>query len=122
MCPSGCGIYSERPSSCRRFECQWLLGVLEVDGGIDGSLRPDACGVIFGYQPDSAFGELYTAWEVEPGASAVGPANDVLRGLAERFLVLVVTPGPRGVERRFLGPDHRARNANQGPWSGSSGR
>lgn len=118
---SGCGIYAERPASCRRFECQWLRGVLEVDGRVDPALRPDACGVVIDYQPDSAFGELYTAWEVEPGASAVVPAKDILQGLAETFLVLVVTPGPDGVERRFVGPDHRVHRAIDVLWSRGPG-
>lgn len=100
---SGCGIYAERPTSCRRFECQWLRGVLEVDGSVDPTLRPDACGVVFDYQPESAFGEMYVAWELEPGASASAPARDVVRELAEGFLVMVVTPGPDGVQRRFVG-------------------
>ncbi len=121
LCGSGCGIYADRPSSCRTFACQWLRGVLEVDGGVDPTLRPDACGVIFDYQPDSAFGELYTAWEVAPGAAAAAPAKDLLRELSGTFLVLVVTPGPHGVERRFVGPDHRVRRARDVLWSRGSG-
>lgn len=125
LCGSGCGIYAERPASCRRFECQWLQGMLEMDGGVDAALRPDACGVMVDYQPDSAFGELYTAWEIEPGAAAAGPGRDILRGLAETFLVLVVTPGPDGPGRRFVGPDPHVRRANDALWSrgpGSPGR
>lgn len=87
---SGCGIYARRPESCRKFECQWLRGLLEMDGTVDTDLRPDACGVIFDYQPDSAFGEIYTAWEVEPGAGARGRAKDIIEGLAERFPVMIV--------------------------------
>jgi hypothetical protein len=90
LCASGCGIYAELPQSCRTFDCQWLRGALEVDGSVDTALRPDACGVIFDYRPDTAFGEMYTAWEVEPGASARAPARSIIEGLRERFLVVVV--------------------------------
>lgn len=104
----GCGIYAERPASCRTFECQWLRGLLEVDGSIDPELRPDACGVIFDYQPGTALGDVYTAWELEPGASVTSPAGDIIEELAERFLVVVMSPSPDGEEgaadRRFVGP------------------
>lgn len=93
LCAAGCGIHAERPGSCRTFECQWLRGVLEVEGRVDPDLRPDSCGVIFDYQPESAFGEVYVAWEVEPGASAREPAKGVLDGLAEGFPVILCRPG-----------------------------
>ena len=91
-CEAGCAVYPHRPPSCRTFECQWLRGVLEVDGSIDTELRPDSCGVIFEYQPESPVGEVYVAWEVLPGASASGPAKTVIAGLEERFPVVVMTP------------------------------
>ena len=113
--PRGCRIYADRPASCRSFACQWLRGLLEVDGSLDPALRPDRCGVIFDYQPGTPFGDVYTAWEVEPGASLRGPAADVIGGLAERFLVVVTTPGPEGeegaVERRLVGPPERVAGA-----------
>ncbi|MDH5589840.1 MAG: hypothetical protein OEZ37_07315, partial [Gemmatimonadota bacterium] len=93
---SACGIYARRPGSCRSFACQWLRGVLEVDGTVDPDLRPDACGVIFDYQPESPFGDVFTAWEVEPGASVRGHARDIIEGLAEHFPVMIVTPDPDG--------------------------
>jgi hypothetical protein len=90
---SACGIYERRPASCRSFACQWLRGLLEVDGAVDTGLRPDACGVIFDYQPGTTYGDLYTAWEVEPGASKRSPASEIIAGLAEHFEVMVVAPG-----------------------------
>lgn len=116
LCARGCGIYADRPASCRTFECQWLRGLLEVDGSIDPDLRPDACGVIFDYQPGTALGDVYTAWEVEPGASVGGRAGDIIEGLAERFLVVVMTPSPDGegggVDRRFVGPPRLVAQAS----------
>lgn len=105
---SACGIYSRRPASCRNFACQWLRGVLEVDGTVDGDLRPDVCGVIFDYQPGTAFGDIFTAWEVEAGASARGRARDIIEELAERFPVMIVASDPDGEDgmsrRRVVGP------------------
>jgi hypothetical protein len=121
LCEAGCGIYADRPQSCRSFRCEWLRGVLEADGGLDTALRPDACGVVFAYQPESAFGEMYTAWEVEPGASDVGDARDIIAELSERFLVVVVgcrADGGTGPgERRFVGPADRVRQASDAMWS-----
>lgn len=121
LCDAGCGIYAERPRSCQAFKCQWLRGVLEVDGAVDLELRPDACGVIFDYQPETAFGELFTAWEVERGASLSGPAKSIIEGLAERFLVILVTPEPDGGqgpgERSFLGPPQLVAQAADAMWS-----
>ena len=124
LCETGCGIYAERPGSCRRFECQWLRGVLEVDGSVDTALRPDSCGVILDYLPESAFGAVFVAWEVEPGASASGHARDIIEGLAERFLVLVMTrdlDGGKGPgDRRFVGPHHLVSQASDVMWSSGS--
>jgi len=121
LCESGCGIYAERPGSCRTFECQWLRGALEVDGSIDTELRPDACGVIFDYQPDTAFGEMFTAWEVAPGASTRGHARSIIEGLEGSFLVMIVTRAPDGGkepgERRFVGPPHLVTRAVDVMWS-----
>lgn len=126
LCGAGCGIYASRPGSCRTFECQWLRGVLEVDGVIDTEMRPDACGVIFHYQPDSAFGEVFTACEVEPGASGTGHAKSIIEGLGERFLVMIVTPSADGEkgpgERSFVGPQHLVTRATAVLWSRPAGQ
>jgi hypothetical protein len=98
-----------------------LRGALEVDGAVDTEMRPDACGVIFDYQPDTAFGEVFTAWEVEPGASASGHARSIIKGLEETFLVIIVTRGPDGEtgpgERSFVGPPHLVTQADDVMWS-----
>jgi hypothetical protein len=124
VCEAGCAIYAERPGSCQTFECQWMRGVLEVDGAIDIEMRPDACGVMLDYQPDTAFGEVFTAWEVEPGASASGHARSIINGLQERFLVMIVTRGPDGErgpgERSFVGPPHLVTQATDQLWSRES--
>lgn len=110
VCSAGCDIYAERPTSCGTFECQWLRGLLEVDGVVDPRMRPDACGVIFDYQPGTVLGDVYTAWEVEPGASVSEPARSIIDELQERFLIMLARCTPDGTresgEREFLGPPH----------------
>lgn len=60
----GCRAYADRPSSCRDFRCQWLMGVGE---DID---RPDRVGIILDYvcHPESLLGELLQIWEAREGA------------------------------------------------------
>jgi hypothetical protein len=121
LCEVGCGIYADRPGSCRRFECQWLRGVLEVDGTVDTDLRPDSCGVVFEYQPGTAFGDVFKAWEVEPGASMRGHASRIIEELKERFLVVITTcephPEKRQGDRRLMGPPHLVAQASDVMWS-----
>lgn len=42
----GCKIYSERPESCRDFNCLWLMGKLPEE------LYPQKVGVVFGATTD----------------------------------------------------------------------
>lgn len=42
----GCMIYSERPESCRDFNCLWLMGILPEN------LYPKDVGVVFGATTD----------------------------------------------------------------------
>ena len=108
VCQAGCAIYAERPEPCRAFRCQWLRGLLEVDGTVDLGLRPDVSGVVLDYQPQTPYGDAYAAWEVEPGASDREPARSVIEGLREHYLVMIATrsaTGRKGMgERRFVGP------------------
>ena len=115
VCEAGCAIYPDRPEPCRAFRCQWLRGLLEVDGTIDPELRPDACGVVFDFQPQTPCGDAYTAWEIDSGASERDPAKGVIDWLREQFLVMVVTRRPDGRqgigERRFVGPPDLVKRA-----------
>jgi hypothetical protein len=87
-------------------------------------MRPDACGVFFDCQPETAFGEVFTAWEVEPDASASSHARSIVKGLAERFLVMIVTRGLDGEkglgEGSFVGPPHLVTQAADAMWSGKA--
>lgn len=113
VCEYGCATYSKRPEPCRTFRCQWLLGVLEVDGSVDPEMRPDASGVIVDFQAYPQGIERYEVWEVEPGASECEPARSIIGELEEHFEVMIVTrssAGTRGMgTRRFVGPVHGER-------------
>ncbi|MBT8207576.1 MAG: hypothetical protein KJO18_04825 [Acidimicrobiia bacterium] len=95
--------------------------MLEVDGKVATEMRPDSCGVIFDYQPETPFGDVFTAWEVEPHASASGHARRIIEGLEERFLVMIMTYCPDGEkgsgERRFVGPPHLVARAADVIWT-----
>ncbi len=68
---AGCGIHSDRPQSCRNFECFWLM-----DDSFPEDLRPDLCGVVVSFnedhdsvvihvdpdRPDALSGEAGTQW------------------------------------------------------------
>jgi hypothetical protein len=42
----GCKIYSERPDSCKEFNCAWVqMKKAGIKVGIE--IRPDICGVVF---------------------------------------------------------------------------
>ena len=55
LCPSGCGIYEDRPASCREFHCLWLRGVIDADE----ALRPDRLGVMLDYFVMASSGESH---------------------------------------------------------------
>lgn len=50
----GCGVYKDRPGSCKKFSCSWLNGEL-----VNEELRPDKCGVMFEKLPGK---ETYVAF------------------------------------------------------------
>lgn len=55
----GCGIYDDRPASCRSFTCGWL-----ADPSMPDQVRPDRCKVVLYFTPG---GERLVA-ECDPGA------------------------------------------------------
>lgn len=89
ICAAGCAIYSERPDSCRRFDCLWRLGFARDDD------RPDRLGVIFDITPpdrDSGL-QAVMAFEARPGAFAEHKVRYQLERHAKRHLVLLMHPG-----------------------------
>lgn len=59
---SGCSIYTERPESCRVYECLWLRSQ-KFEKPFGPQLRPDRCQVVMGTLNNGNEVILY----VEPG-------------------------------------------------------
>jgi hypothetical protein len=99
--PNGCGVYENRPKSCREFKCLWLSGVVEND-----ELRPDLCGVVWTWQPNAvAKSGMFTAFESETGAlNRLDNARLINLMIEQNHLVLLL---PREGPRRFVGPPYK---------------
>ena len=101
----GCSIYAERPRSCRRYQCAWLLGL-----GSDAD-RPDRIGIVADPWRPPDGGELgLHLREVWPGAATdvaihrlLGPLHAVMEGL----VAVVVQQGRH--PRRVIGDVARLR-------------
>lgn len=60
---AGCKIYNSRPSECRDFKCQWLMGY-----GLDEH-RPDTTKVVIDYCTLEPIDQkAVSLWEIEPGS------------------------------------------------------
>jgi hypothetical protein len=77
---SGCGIYENRPQTCRDFQCAWLRD--DIPG--DASLRPDKLGVLFDFFYSTATGgSRFVAFELWNGAFDEAPAAALLDMIAK---------------------------------------
>jgi len=94
----GCGIYQDRPASCREFECLWKQGNLEGDE----RRRPDNLGLMF-TAVNNATIPTVAAWEVIPGA--LERNHFLLSKMAERLLVYCIPHGEK-TRRRLMAPKH----------------
>ncbi|MEM1355584.1 MAG: hypothetical protein AAGC44_12350 [Planctomycetota bacterium] len=62
QCAAGCSVYTDRPGSCRDYQCLWLQGHLgEQD-------RPDKLGVLFSVTVHPDLGKVPMLIEVRDGA------------------------------------------------------
>ena len=76
---AGCGIYAERPQTCRDFNCAWLRGAIPGDE----SLRPDRLGLLFDLFYSTATNRSrFVAFELWNGAFGEAPAAALLRKIA----------------------------------------
>jgi hypothetical protein len=84
----GCGVYADRPESCRSYQCLWTLAA-----PLDERWRPDRAGFVLStgrvegevlilVDPDSP-----DAWRREPYYSQIKRMSDAFRGGAPRVLV-----------------------------------
>lgn len=74
LCATGCGIYENRPKSCRDWTCYWKTGLLG-----DERRRPDKLGIVI-----DGTATAWRAWEVWPGAAKEPAARYVLEKLRKR--------------------------------------
>ena len=80
LCRSGCGVYEDRPASCREFHCLWLRGAIDESE----ALRPDQLGVMFDYFVTAGSGESHLiAFELWVGAFDVPQVQSLLREVCE---------------------------------------
>ena len=78
QCPTGCGIYNERPESCRTYQCMWLDGT--VPG--DERRRPDKLGVIFDRTCTDP--RIVVCREARPGAIESEQVKYVIKWFTDR--------------------------------------
>lgn len=100
QCSTGCGIYEQRPDSCRGYYCLYQIGALT--GGEE--MRPDNLGVILDMRATSTDGNAISAWEIREGAADDPRVLDILRAIGNRFVVIVRRY--KSSKRRIIGPAH----------------
>jgi len=75
---TGCGIYAERPGSCRNFACRWL-----VDATLGPEWKPNLCKMVLDVKPGllvvHADPAVSKPWRAEP-------YNSILKALAVQGL------------------------------------
>lgn len=95
-----CGVYDERPTPCRAFECLWLAGRLPFET----TWRPDRLGLLLTGMEIEGNHLLY-AYEVWKGAAVSSPsAASLLAAIAADQVVVVVDPHPPAPGKRVIGP------------------
>ncbi len=108
----GCGIYSDRPQSCRNFVCVWLLDSGKIFRNME---RPDHLGVMFDVTLDKGVlhemgTQALVAREVRPGAFKEPAAQKLLERLGKRVLIVTVEDHARGL----IGPENLVKLAKRG--------
>jgi len=92
----GCGIYPDRPETCRNWKCLWLNQ--KADGKTDVLDRPDQLGIVI-YPQNTQLGFAFCVFEVRPGAAREGLARNYIEAFAKRTAVFIMTN-----PRELLGP------------------
>ena len=94
-----CAIYSERPQSCRDYECLWLVS----EEWMRLAERPDRVGVILDLGNTDR--TMLTARQVRPGAFSETTAKKMLNRLAGRAVIYLLDDD----RRRIMGPSELVR-------------
>lgn len=98
----GCGIYEDRPPSCRTFECAWLRG-----GGDGIYQRPDFTGGVLTVEKDMSpddLGEALVIYE-DPNGKAALRSNYVMGILKQAMAMGETAVLVSGEDRRLFALD-----------------
>jgi len=108
---TGCGIYADRPPSCRNFVCRWLS-----DPDMGPEWKPNACKMVVDSKPSLFVVHVDPAvaqpWRGEPyfsvlkRLSAQGLTKGTIVLVIERRRSIVILPD-REVDLGLIGPDAR---------------
>lgn len=87
---TGCGIYADRPDSCRTFMCQWLTSPF-----LGPEWKPSVCKMVLDVRPDMLVVHVDPAtshvWRTEPYYSAF--RQMAAKGLSTGAMVMVMERG-----------------------------
>lgn len=98
-CEIGCGIYNERPQSCRDYWCMWQGGMLKGEEN-----RPDRLGLIFDFRAEGD-ADAISVWEVWEGAADSPQAITLLKQMtAMLHKVVFIIRRYNSNKRRIIGP------------------
>jgi hypothetical protein len=78
----GCGIYLERPYSCRAFNCWWRVGL------VSGS-RPDKSGIVVDSSMVNDKEAVVRVWEVKPGALRWASNRKIIAKLKKKYGLVI---------------------------------
>lgn len=83
LTPEGCGIYEDRPESCRVFQCAWLQGAGPRD------TRPDRTGGVITCEDDTSPHKLGVAVVVYSDPNGKDPEeNEYVLGVLRRAITM----------------------------------
>ena len=84
---TGCGIYAERPPSCRDFVCRWL-----INPSLGPEWKPSVCKMVLDFRSNALVVHVDPAinqpWRAEPYYSAL--KSMVAQGLKDGSVVMVL--------------------------------
>jgi Fe-S-cluster containining protein len=105
QCSSGCGIYEERPESCKTYYCLWQAGMMK--GGVEN--RPDNLGVIFDFRAitDGNDKEAISVWELREGAVDEPRPKEMIEEISKHFILCIRRY--KSSRRRIIGPAYRMK-------------
>jgi hypothetical protein len=86
----GCGIYADRPETCRAYRCIWHLGPL----GDKIERRPDNLGVMFQIDHEPPFGNVLEVYELRKGAMNTTEAWSLVDKLLKNKRIQSLITGP----------------------------